>query len=482
MKTYNTTYFRFLGLALLSAIVFTSCERDISDDAVLATFPNTAEVYTDNPVGLTDQFFESFNPAEGYNTEAFNTDDEVAYLGESSIRLDVPAPNDPDGGFMGGVFVDRGEGRDLSGYDALTFWVKASRTALFDEVGFGTTFTSEKYATKRFNIPLSTNWRKVTIPIPDSSKLTQERGLFSFITGSSSTEGVGFTIWIDEIKFENLGSIGQYRPRILNGEDVEQEGFLDVPIQLGGLTMTANTESGQNVTVQATPAYFDFESSNPNVATVNEAGIVSVIGTGETTISARIGDKSAEGSLNLNVQGGFNFAPTPTTPAENVVSVFSDAYQNIPVSRYNSFFEPFQTTLGGVQNVASETIISYTNLNFVGIVFNDVIFPAEAVQPVNATELTHLHIDINVQEALQDNDRLLLELTNYGNNETVGSYLISGDELLEDDWASFDIPLSEFSGLANRNRIGLLLFNSVDASNTPTISSLYIDNVYFYSE
>jgi hypothetical protein len=138
--------------------------------------------------------------------------------------------------------------------------------------------------------------------------------------------------------------------------------------------------------------------------------------------------------------------------------------------------------LGGVQPVGPQEIINYTNLNFVGIVFNDVIFPAEAVQPVNATDLTHLHIDINVQEPVQASDRFLVQLTNYGSTETVGSFLINGTQLLEDDWVGFDIPLSSFSGLTDRNRIGLLLFNSNNASNVPTISSVFLDNIYFYTE
>ncbi len=474
--------FKPYTLLLLCLVILSGCERDISDDAVLASFPNTAEVFTDNPVGLTDEFFLSFDPVGGANPEAFGTDDSEAFLGSSSIRLDIPAPNDPNGGFIGGIFKDRGEGRDLSGFDALTFWIKASRTATFDQVGFGADFEQDLFTATRTDIPLSTDWKKVVIPIPDPSKLTQEKGLFSFSTGTQSTDGVGFTVWIDEIKYEKLGTLGQLTPAMLNGEDVEQQGFISVPVQINGLSLKANLASGENVTVQAAPAYFEFESTNPQVASVDETGLVSVINTGESTITASLGNIGAEGSLKLNVEGGFNFAPTPTRDPNTVVSIFSDAYQDIPVSRYNSFFEPFQTTLGGIVPVGPESIISYTQLNFVGIVFNDVIFPAEAVQPVDATNLTHLHIDINIQEPVQDNDRFLMELTNFGATETVGSFLITGDQLLEDDWVSFDIPLSDFSGLTDRNRIGLLLFNSSNPQNVPTISNVFLDNIYFYTE
>jgi hypothetical protein len=83
---------------------------------------------------------------------------------------------------------------------------------------------------------------------------------------------------------------------------------------------------------------------------------------------------------------------------------------------------------------------------------------------------------------VQASDRFLVQLTNYGSTETVGSFLINGTQLLEDDWVGFDIPLSSFSGLTDRNRIGLLLFNSNNASNVPTISSVFLDNIYFYTE
>ena len=89
----------------------------------------------------------------------------------------------------------------------MTFWAKASRTAVFDEVGFGTDFQQGKFPVVRSGIPLSTDWRKVIIPIPDPSKLVQEKGMFFFSTGTQSTDGVGFTIWIDEIRFENLGTL-----------------------------------------------------------------------------------------------------------------------------------------------------------------------------------------------------------------------------------------------------------------------------------
>ena len=49
--------------------------------------------------------------------------------------------------------------------------------------------------------------------------------MFTFSAGTDSTGGLGYTIWIDEIRFEKLGTIGQPRPAIMNGADVSMQTF-----------------------------------------------------------------------------------------------------------------------------------------------------------------------------------------------------------------------------------------------------------------
>lgn len=461
-----------LGLILITA---SSCERDFTNEVVDATFPNIAEVYTDNPVNLTDQFFISFSPTEGANPNAFGTDDTEAYEGTSSIRIDVPAPNDPDGGFVGGIFLDRGAGRNLTSFDALTFWVKGSTTAVVDVFGFGTDFVQDRYAADINGVTLSTDWKQVIIPIPDPSKLVQERGMFKFAAGTASTGGLGYTIWIDEIRFENLGTVAQPRPAIVGGQDVVEQTFNGSSRTVNGLQQTWNLANGQDVTVLPAPGYFDFSSSNVLTAEVDEAGVVSILTSGTATITAELAGLEAEGSLTLESLGDFTQAPTPDEDPANVISIFSDAYQNVPVDYYNGFFAPFQTTLGGAPpiDISGNQVINYTELNFVGIgTFLN-------VNPIDITQMTHLHVDINVQEAIDAGDFIRLEILNgvQTSNEISGSRTISGDDLTSNAWESFDIPLGEFAGLSARDQVGLLFFIS-DA----TISNIYVDNIYYYKE
>lgn len=488
MKTKKYIYSNITFFLMLMLIATTSCERELSDDVVESTFPTTAEIFTDAPVGLTDEFFISFDPVEGANPEGFGTDDNEAYIGTSSIRIDVPTPNDPDGGFIGGIFRDRGEGRDLSGYDALTLWIKGSTTATVGLLGFGTDFEANTYPVSLNDVELSTKWKKVIIPIPDASKLTQEKGMFIFSAGTSSTSGLGFTFWMDEIKFEKLGNIAHQMPKMLNGEDEIKTSFTGSKIQITGLTNTFNNASGNNISINAAGHYYKFETSNTGVATVTRSGVVSVVGEGDAKITATLAGIPVEGSLTINGEGEFPHAPIPSVAASKVVSLFSDAYTNVPVRHYNGFFAPWQTTLGGAgadsnnvdiqapfSNGSVDNIINYTELNFVSI------GAYETVSLVDASSTTHLHVDINVRESLDTSDFIKLEIESGTGSAspTSGSYTLSSTDLGNvdaDGWVSIDVSLSSFGGIDTAN-IGQLFFVS-DA----TVSDIWVDNVYFYKQ
>lgn len=488
--------FSFLSIALL--LIFSGCERDISESAILATYPSTPDIFTEGPVGLTDEFFESFDPASGANPFGFGVDNNVAYAGRTSIRIDVPAPNDPNGGYIGGIFRDRGAGRNLTGYDALTFWAKASTTTALGTVGFGVDFLESKHETTVTNLQLSTGWRKYIIPIPDPSKLTRERGMFVFAAGTEGTNGQGYTIWIDELRFEKLGNNRLLYPYILNGENRTVSGFIGASQVIGELGAVFNLANGQNISVNAAPSYFNFNSNNSAVTgpfELNNFGQMStrVVGTSGTAIvTAQLGNALAQGSLTVNAAGSFPHAPIPTRNPATVVSIFSDAYPNVPVRHYNGFFGPppngFQTTQGGAGNDPNnvdiqvpfpngslDNIINYSQLNFVSIGMY------ETVPNVSIIGMTHIHIDINVREAIQSSDYITILLeTGTGSSPISASFTINATSLSNVDingWTSIDIPLSNFIGLTNLSNLGQVFFISDN-----TISNIWVDNVYFYAQ
>lgn len=477
MKKMKNIKFNYLKIVTVLVLVFSitiSCDRDLSDDAQLAGFSKNGEVFLDGFTGGLDYF-----PFAGSYQEAFSVDQETKYKGTAAMRFDVPNVGDPLGAYAGAIFR-LGTGRDLSGYDALTFWAKGTRSGSINEIGFGQDFEANKYLVTT-SLQLTTNWRKYVIPIPDATKLIQERGMFWYAEGPENGEGYSF--WIDELQFENLGTIAQPRPEIFEGEDLSEQTFIGSARTVNGLRQTFNMGSGLDQTVVPAPGYFEFTSSNTSVATVNDLGQIAVIGTGTAVITAVLGGVPASGSLTLESLGEFTPAPIPTRDPSNVISIFSDAYTNVPVDFYNGYFAPFQTTQGQADiNINGDNIIKYTQLNFVASEFKN--------PTVNASQMTHLHVDIQVENPINSGDFIRLQLGDFGPNgvfdgggdDSNGVYTITQSSLSTGNWLSFDIPLSSFAGLVNRNNLAQLFFitDGTNPSIPGSITDILVDNIYFY--
>ncbi len=469
MKNRKFIYLQSTLLMSLIFILISGCEREVSDEVEFAKFSNNPEIFIDGFSGGLE-----YLPFGGSKLDAFSVDSEVKYAGEASMRFDVPNVGDPAGSFAGAIFPDYG-GRDLSGYDALTFWAKATRAATINEIGFGNDFGENKYLVTKSNLRISTGWTKYTIPIPDPSLLTVEKGMFWYAEGPEN--GDGYTFWIDELQFEKLGTVAQPKPAIFSGEDIVGEAFLNIDglIPSAGLTQTFNLASGINETVNAAPSYFTFESSDVDVLRVSELGVLTPAGLGTAEITATLGGVRAEGSATITVSGGFDFAPVPPArDAADVVSIFSDAYNDVAIDYYNGFFTPDgQTTQGGNVQVGDENIIFYTDLNFVAL---------KTLNTVNASMMTDFHVDIQVADSQIDpGDFIRVLLLDAGPDDIIGtgddteaSVQFTSPTLVSGEWVSLDIPLSDFSGL-NTSNLALFFFIS-DA----TISDILVDNIYFY--
>ncbi|WP_438962263.1 Ig-like domain-containing protein [Nonlabens sp.] len=460
-------------LLILSFSILLSCERDLSDDAVLASFPKTGDVYTDTFVNMGSDFYLPF---EGSKLTAFSIDNEEGYLSDSSIRIDVPNEVDPTGNYAGAIFRVDGVPRDLTGFNALTFWVKASRGVSIDAVGFGNDFLGDTYQVTANDVNADTSWSQVTIPIPDSSKLIQERGMFWYSMGTQNTAGSGYTVWFDEIKFENLGTIGQPRPAISNGEDVVTNSFTGVELQVNGLIETFNLGSGLDQVVTVAPSYYDFTASNPSVTAVDSFGNIAVTSAGTSVITATLADRNAAGSLTVNSQGVFQLPPAPTRDPSRVVSIFSDVYNDIPVDFFNGYWQPFQTTLSADFSVNSDQILGYSNFNFVGNQFSS--------PTIDATVYPNLHIDMFIPAQIEPDLDFLITIKDFGadqvdggGDDTIQQVFFFASDFTANTWASFDIPVT----MANRNNIGQIIYENINNPTTSSIESFYLDNIYFYN-
>lgn len=452
----------------LFAVAFQACERPISEDAVLASYPKNGEVFID---GFSSGL-EYLPFADSY-FEAFSVDEETKQDGDASMRFDIPSVGDPNGAYSGAIFPDYGA-RDLTEFDALVFWAKATKAATLNEVGFGIDFEEDKYSVSLNNVALSTNWRKYIVAIPDPARLTQERGLFWYAEGPE--DGEGYSLWIDEVEYVSTNDISNARATIANGDDFTIGTFSGTTNPINDLSYFYSDENGNDQQLNIAPAYFDFISSDPSVATVDENGNIEALTSGTTVINAMVGGTFADGSITVQVGGSFTSAPEPQEDAADVISIFSDSYTNEPVDYYNGYWAPFQTTTGDSKDINGDNVLSYQELNFVGIQF------AVNVPTIDVSEMTHFHADVQPLQDIQVGDFFTLTLLDAGADNTIGTdddtsadITLSADDLSLGNWASIDIPFSSLGSLSHRTNLAQIIFVT-----DGTITEVYVDNVYFY--
>lgn len=444
-----------VGVVILCAFMTMGC-RDM--DTLTAARPSS------EPVVFDDDFSQAgfrhkvafFQPFMGSYEEAMSVDHSVSYAGLASMRITVPPAK-----WSGGA-VTTNLGRDFSSYNALTFWAKASIPSTLDIVGFGNDNTGNSLYTAGVGaIPLSTQWKKVTIPIPRPSALAAEGGLMFF---AESAENVnGHTLWFDEVKFERVNNISNPRPQM---ETKIFDAFSGARIEIpdGQVIFRVGRD---DLVVGHLPSYFTFDSTDPGVAYV-EDGFVIAKGAGTTTITAKLDSIDVAGTMTVNVTAPPSTpAPTPTHPADDIISIFSNAYPNVDVSTWSADWDKADVsdlTIGGNDTKA------YTNLSFAGI---------ELSQTIDISEMTTLHMDVWIATG----SNLKIKLVDFGEDgvysgapDNEHELTITADTvpaLSFGQWASLEIPMEDFLYLITKEHLAQIIL----AGDGKTV---YIDNLYFH--
>ena len=212
------------------------------------------------------------------------------HAGATALRIEVPAA-----GYTGGA-LRSATPVDLSEFTAVTFWARASRPATLNVAGLGNDAATDRHAAEATALPLTTTWTRHLVPIPLPARLSAEHGLFHLAEGSD--EGA-YTIWLDDIQYEVLadGALGAPQPAIAT-ETVSRPIGATFPVNGASVTYLVD---GAPRTIAASRRYFTFTSTAPAVATVDDAGVVTAHAAGTTTITARLGDIDAVGTLTFEV-------------------------------------------------------------------------------------------------------------------------------------------------------------------------------------
>jgi hypothetical protein len=459
---------RRAATAALVALAALGCERDTS--MLQPAPPVTDPLVFDDTFG-SDVIFQAFL---GSKLDAVTIDEAEKSMGTASMKIAVPRPGDGSGVYSGGACTTF-QARDLSRYDALTFWATASRPATLDVAGLGNDNTGTSlYAAEWKNIVLSTGWRKYVIPIPLPEKLTVEQGMFFFAEGPEA--GAGYDLWFDEVRFETDPTITNPRPAM----DTQTLGvFVGATVTPSG-TRTIFNVAGRDQVIDHMPAYFTYASSDSSVATIVDGEIL-VVGAGTADITATLDTVSVSGTLTLNASGAPTTpAPTPTVPAGDVISLFSNAYNDVVVDTWLTDWSRDYADLTEFQ-IDGDDVKAYSNLIFAGIEF--------ASETIDASGMTHFHMDLWLPEGTV---LFKVKLVDFGADGEFGGTEENQDSeheltftttsippLTTENWIGLDIPLEDFmngpKGLFSREHLAQLIISG-------TGNTAFLDNIYFHRQ
>ncbi len=157
------------------------------------------------------------------------------------------------------------------------------------------------------------------------------------------------------------------------------------------------------------------------------------------------------------------FAPasTPSNSAIDVISVFSDVYDNPDPIDYNPNWG--QSTSYNQIVVEGDNIIQYGDLTYQGIDFN--------TAPINASEMEFIHVDIWTAD-----DEFAAKISPISSGPNEAAYDLS---LVANQWTSFDIPISFFTDAnpaVDFSNIIQFKFDGVPSGE----GTIFVDNLYFY--
>jgi len=415
-----------------------------------------------------DVYFQAFAQT---NVVAVQLDSVYAYNGYApdgarSLKINIAPGGSALGSYSGGVLTSVAS-RDFLDYNALSFWARADRDISLDLAGFGNDNTGTSlYEASRSGIPLTRDWQHIIVPIPNPSKLIAERGLFTFAEGLEEQYPDGYDIWVDEIRFVKVDSLTVFRPTL---RSVNRQYFVGSTVNLDGAS-TVFQLGNTFLPVNHSPNYFDFESSDPSVAKVIR-GRVQVSGVGKATITATLQGYPAIGSVSV---AGYEppraAPPTPTLPASDVISLWSDTYPNVTVDTWRADWGGVTTQVEDY-TVGNRHMKLYSSLNWVGIDFLN--------KKIDASSMTHLHVDVYAPAGTNFKLKVVSfpsQLTHSVETQEKIFNATSTPAFHPGSWSSLEIPLTDFQLPTDWDwsRIGELVLASTDAQ------LVLVDNLYWH--
>jgi hypothetical protein len=389
-------------------------------------------------------------------------DSTTAHAGSSSLKIVVPV-----GGYTGGALVSATD-QDLSQYNAVTFWAKASIATTLNAAGLGNDATANSpRSVERNNMAVTEEWQRFVIPIPDPTLNVAENGLFHF----AEADAASYNLWLDDVRYTTVDGLGVPTASIATENRTINVGGTF----LAGGTSAVYTLDAAPVTLALGAGWFDFISANDAVASV-EGNVVTGEAEGMTEITAELHGVLASGKYTVTVATPSVpevAATTPTNAEQDVISLFSNAFPNVNINTWSAVWDNADVT---DVLIATNTTKLYTNLNFAGVDFGD-------GNLIDATAMTHLHVDVWLPVVVAaPQTAFKIKLVDFGANGVYNGtgqvddteFEVATPVTTAKTWQSIEIPLANFTGLGARAHLAQMII-AADAGST-----VYFDNFYFH--
>ncbi|MXW55678.1 MAG: hypothetical protein F4Z59_03030 [Gemmatimonadales bacterium] len=214
----------------------------------------------------------------------------------------------------------------------------------------------------------------------------------------------------------------------------------------------------------------NWASEDDAVATVDAAGLVTAVANGETTVTATSGSASASVAVTVTSQAVPAVGPpAPTHAADSVISLFSDAYDDVPVDTWSADWDAADLT---DVEISGDPARLYTNLSFAGIEFTS--------DPVDVTGMDYFRMDVWTPDETALPAAFKVKLVDFGadgafeggDDSEHEATITVAEGLASGEWVQLDLWLDDFTNLASRANLAQLII-----SGSP--NTVYVDNVYF---
>jgi uncharacterized protein YjdB len=436
------------------------------------------------------------------NTIAVDTNSANDYGGFHALRIDSPINN-----YTGGAWTAKAP-RDLSAFNAITFYAKASVSAKWPVVGFGDDANGNSaFKTEMHDLQLTTTYQKFVLPLPDPAKATASSGLFYFADGVNYTVGgTTFSVWVADLQYEKITPAPGGAPVaafVGAGKTLQQGATTSITSADLKITyssaLPASMPNPLNYVI-AGPSWFNLTSSATGVATINNTtGVLSGVAGGTANLGGTLAGAAISNTLPVTVvaplPGPAVAAPVPT--ATDVKSLWSSHYNGtagdvgLSAGQFSEFAgspNPDQ----GTTSVGGTTVRKYTFTeagNYIGWGFH-----ATPGQEVDAAAKGYdtMHVDIwSPDIATPVGNVLIIGVIDFGLNDAAHTEglvtLVGGNDYnnsvvggAKGGWITYDFPLSGFTGgqglTATPHNIAQIKFV------VPKGANMYVDNVYFYKK